>query len=371
MKRMTLTPQIETHLRRSLGEEADLSNLAVFEAIALNTLPLRKSHPIYKDARMDSSVLYEMAQALSQESRPVQVQHDTMSTPVGRVFHGEVVDSSELRVLFFLDSTEEEHIKKVENGTIDQVSVSVLTKQILNSVSGFDYLSPDAGWDNFYSGDDGDGNILGQDGCFARLVGLDSFFEMSLVGQGGARNARIVRRDESHFGSSYQKLAASGIDPNAYVLAASATKEPGMDLKELVEQLTSTKVELHTATSEKANLETQVADLTAQVEALTAEKAELTSAAEAAETVDVAALTTERDAALSSLKGVAGVLLTASGKSVEDLPETAAELTTLIDGTKSELAAKLIAGGVSLGADHTEVKKETPMSLSAFRINRK
>ena len=371
MKRMTLTPQIEQHLRRSLGDEADLSGIAVFEAIALNTLPLRKSHPVYKDARMDSSVLYEMAAALAQESRPVQIQHDTSTTPIGRVFHGEVIDSSELRVLFFIDGTEDTHIQKVENGTIDQVSVSVLTKQILNSVSGFDYLGADADWENFFTGDDGEGNVLGKDGCFARLVGLDSFFEMSLVGQGGARNARIVRRDESHFGSSYQKLAASGIDPNAYVLAASATKEPGMDLKELVEQLTSTKVELHTATSEKAALETQVADLTAQVAALTEAKTALETAAAEAEQVDVAALTAERDEAKVALTNVAGILLTASGKTAEEMPQTVADLSTLIEGTRTELAAKFIAGGKALGADHSEVKKETPVSLAAFRINRK
>lgn len=370
MKRMTLTPQIETHLRRSLGAEADLSNIAVFEAIALNTLPLRKAHPIYKDARMDSSVLYEMAAALNLESRPVQVQHDTSTTPIGRVFHGEVVDSSELRVLFFIDGTEEDHIKKVENGTIDQVSVSVLTKQILNSVSGFDYLGPDADWDNFYSGNDGEGNILGQNGVFARLVGLDSFFEMSLVGQGGARNARIVRRDESHFGSSYQKLAASGIDPNAYVLAASATKEPEMDLSELVTKLTSKEVELHTANTRIAELEAQVATLTTKETELTEQVATLTAAAEGQ--ADVAAITKERDDATVALKSVAGVLLTASGKATDALPETVAELSTLIDEAKTGMAAKLIAGGVAEGADRSEVKgPQASLTSQAFRTNRK
>lgn len=367
MKRISHNPHIESLLRRSLGAEADLNNVAVFEAIAVNTLPLRKNHPIYKNARMDVGVLYEMAAELIQESRPVLIQHDSETLPIGRVFHGEVKDNTELRVLFFVDNTEAQHISKIENGTIDQVSVSVLTKQILNSVSGFDYLGDDADWDNFFSGDDGEGNILGQDGCYAQLIGLDSFFEMSLVGQGGARNARIVRREESHFGSSYQKLAASGIDPNAYILAASATEEPKMDLSELVTKLTSKEVELHTATAEVATLKASNTTLTNQVEELTAKVA----AFENVETVDVASIEEERDTAVAALKNVASVLLTAAGKDADALPETTAELSTLIEETRSSLAAKFIAGGVALGADSGDIKRDVPQMSSAFRVKSK
>lgn len=370
MKRIQITPQIESHLRRSLGAEADLSNHVIFEAIAINTQPLRKSHPIYKNARMDSSILYEMAAELMVESRPVQIQHNSEPLPIGRVFHGEVRDSSELRVLFFVDATEEQHIAKIENGTVDQVSISVLSKQILNSVSGFDYLGPDADFDNFYSGDDGEGNIIGENGVFARLVGLDSFFEMSLVGQGGARGARIVSREESHFGSSYRQLAASGIDPNAYVLVATATKEPEMDLQSLVADLTAKGVELHTATAAKAVADAEIVTLTARVAELEAEVAALQPNPEA-ETVDVVALTADRDAAVAALTNVAGVLLTASGKEIKDLPGTVAELSTLIDETKTGMAAKLIAGGVADGADRSGVSKDAVLVSSGFRINRK
>lgn len=368
MKRISLTPEIETHLRRSLGADADLSQHVVFEAIALNTLPLRKSHPIYKDARMDTGVLYEMAMALVAESRPVQIMHDKEVLPVGRVFHGEVADN-ELRVLFFIDPSEASTISKIENGTVDQVSVSVLTKQILNSVSGFDYLGPDADFEHFFSGTDNDGNTIGKDGCYARLVGLDSFFEMSLVGQGGARNARIVGRDESYFGSSYQKLAANGIDPSVFVLAASATpKEPEMDLTELVAKLTSKEVELHDAT--KSN-ETLTAELTAAKTKIEELQAEL-DALKSNEQVDVEGLTEERDNAVGALKNVATVLLTASGKLDAELPETTAELAALIEETKTSLAAKIVAGGVALSADHSEARGAAEYSATtAFRVNRK
>src|SRR5690606_32972543 len=194
-----------------------------------------KRHPLYNGSRVDRSMLLEMAAELGRETRPVQLMHDKDELPVGRVFHGEVVDQgteSELRVLFFLDPTANKEATKIEAGAIDQVSVSVLSKHIYNSVSGFDYLGPDATFEHIMSGTDPDGNTIGENGVYGRMVGLDQWFELSLVGMGGARNARIVSRDESHFGSSYQKLAASGLDPNALVLVAStSTRKQNMDLR--------------------------------------------------------------------------------------------------------------------------------------------
>jgi hypothetical protein len=378
MKRVALTSQIEATVRKALGADADLANLAIYEAIALNTLPLRKRHPLYNGAKADVSFLYEMAAELSRESRPVHVGHNNEGIPLGRVFHGSVVANgaeSELRVLFFLDASEAEAIQKVENGTVDQVSVSVLPKQVLNSASGFDYLGPDATFDNIYSGDDGEGNILNQNGVYARMVGLDSFFEMSLVGQGGAQNARIVRRDQSHFGSSFEKLAASGLDPNSFVLVASIEAD-AMDLSALVAQLTDTKVELAstktdvtakdamiaTLTADKSALETQLAELGDVPAALAAKDGEIATLA-----ADKTAVEAARDAAVVSLQAVAKAILTAAGKVDAEIPSDVAELSALIESTETGLAAALVVGGRAAGADASSV--ETPShgaDLSAF-----
>jgi hypothetical protein len=374
MKQIQKTPEITQMLHQRVGADLNIDSVSVFEAIALNTLPLRKRSTLYKDAVVDHGLLYEMAAAVKAESLPVQIMHDKEPLPIGRVFHGEVV-GQELRVLFFLNNNETDAIAKIETGTVDQVSVSILPKHLYNSVSGFDYLGPEATSENHWTGADNEGNVIGENGVHARLVGLDAWFELSLVGQGGAQNARIVHRDSSVFGSSYQKLAASGIDPNHLVLVA-AIRNESMDLKELVDQLTNTKVQLN-------QKETEVASLTASNEALTAQVAELTAKLEAANAEpekvkqdladaqsQLSASQADASAAVASLKEVAKSVLTAAGKPDAAIPETVTELTQVISDAKSGLAAVLVVGGRSQDSV-SDVAKTVPLNLGAYRTGRK
>ena len=369
MKQIQKTPKIMSLLQASLGAEADISKVAVFEAIALNQLPLRKKHPLYNTSIADMSLLHEMASSVIQESVPLQIQHDKEPLPIGRVFHAEVV-GSELRALYFVDNTEEEVIAKIDSGTVDQVSVSIMPKHIYNSKSGFDYLGADATIDNVWTGTDPDGNTIGENGVYGRLVGLDSWFEMSLVGKGGAQNARIVSRDRSHFGSSYEKLAASGVDPNALVLVASV-EDQDMDLTTLVADLSNEKAQGMMKDQKIASLEASVSALTTDKDKLAAELA-VASASAPAITAELAETKTALEtasadltAAITALKAVAQKVLTASGKVNESVPETVTELTALIDDTEKGLAAALVVGGKSNEASHEE--KKGPVSLGAFR----
>lgn len=371
MKQIQKTQDIINRLSQSVGTDVDVDTVSIFEAIALNTLPLRKRHPLYNGSIADRSLLLEMAVDLSRESRPLQIMHDSSPLPIGRVFYGEVVDRgnvSELRVLFFVSKTEEDTIAKIDNGTVDQVSVSVLPLHIYNSVSGFDYLGPNATSDNMWSGTDPDGNTLGENGVYGRLVGLDSWFEMSLVGQGGARNARIVSRDASHFGSSYQKLAASGVDPNALVLVAS-TRNEKMDLETLVASLTETKASVIVKDSEIASLKAALAERDSKIADLEAQLSSIDPEVEAT-TAKLTEVTEERDSAFATLSSVAKKVLTAAGKVTDEVPETITELSSVIENTTSELAALLVSGGRSKEAS-SQYKSDAPASLGAFRVNRK
>ncbi|RWB08791.1 MAG: hypothetical protein EOQ39_18740 [Mesorhizobium sp.] len=354
-----------------------VDNLAVFEAIALNTLPLRKKHPLYNKSVVDRGMLMEMAASLSQESVPLQVMHDSEPLPKGRVFHGQVIDdgvNSELRVLFFMDATEADTIAKIDAGTVDQVSVSVLSKKIINSVSGFDYLSAESTFDNVWTGTDPDGNTLGENGCYGKLIGLDVWFETSLVGKGGAQNARIVPRDQAHFGSSYQKLAASGLDPNIFILAAS-TRNDHMDLTTLVASLTDTKVELAQKVAAFTALETSVAGKDMEIAALKAQladavKPDATVAAELATAkTDLEAKTVECTAALTALKGIVTKVTTAAGKLNITIPETVPEMEALLTETTSNMAALLVAGGKAKDAAEAD-KATAPANLGAFRVRK-
>lgn len=378
MKQITKTDSIRDRLRRSLGATADVEGLRVYEAIALNTLPLRKTHPLYNGARAERSLLLEMAAALEAESLPIQIQHDTSPLPVGRVFHGEVVErgaESELRVLFFLDPTAKAEGDKIDAGTVDQVSVSILPKQIICSASGFDFLSDKATFEQRWLATDPDGNTLGKKGVYGKLVGLDKWMELSLVGMGGARNARIVNREQSHFGASFDRLAASGMNPSVFVLDASIGSED-MDLPALIASLTEKGVELHTKNAEVATLTASLATVTAERDQLKLSAAAPSEALTAAQT-QVAELTTDRDtlkasndAALAALKEVATRVLTASGKQDQTLPETAAELTAIINDTSTGLVAALAAGGRAKDPI-TDVKAKAHTGLGGFRTPRR
>lgn len=380
MKQIEKTPEVLAALRQSVGKDVNLDNLAVYEAIALNNRPIRKEHPLFKGAIADRSLLLEMASALSIESRPVQIQHDKDGLPSGRAFHGKVLEQGselELRVLFFVDNKEDLVVSKLDSGTVDQVSVSIIPKMILNSKSGFDYLGSKATAENVWTGDDGDGNILGQDGIYGRLVGLDNWFELSLVGMGGAENARIVSRDESYFGSSYQKLAASGLDPSVFLLTASTENEDMPDsLKELVDKIASTTVDLTnkstevtTLTATNVTLTARIAELEAQV-AAAAKPSDALVAAQTAATEAATALEaseTERKAAVAALQDVAKAVLTAAGKPAATVPDTVAELNTLIVDTKTALAAVLKAGGTAADATDDVEKPKVDVNLAAYR----
>jgi hypothetical protein len=369
MKQIEKTQRIRDLLTASAGD-VDIDALRVYEAIAFNTLPIRKEHFLYKGARADRNFLLEMATELKRESRPVQIQHDKEPLPIGRVFHGEVKDTgveSELRVLFFLDPTANEQATKIEAGTVDQVSVSVLPKQLLNSKSGFDYLGPEATPDNRWSGLDNEGNQLGQNGVYAQMRGLANFWEMSLVGQGGAQNARIVTRDKSHFGESYERLAASGIDPNSIVLNTSATKEPSMDISAFVADLTAKTADLTKAQLDLAASTEKVTGLEATIVERDATIVDLTAQLEAAKAADVAGITAGRDAAVAALSEVAKSVLTKAGKLDVQVPTTVAELTALINEHSASLVIK--AGGTSHDSI-TDLANAPAPRASAFRLAR-
>lgn len=379
MKQITKTPEITALLKQSVGNSVNTDNLAVYEAIALNNRPIRKNHPLFKDAIADRSLLLEMAAALSIESRPMHVQHDKEGIPAGRAFHGAVVDKgaeTQLRVLFFIDKSEDKLMQKIDSGTFDQVSVSVIPKKLLNSKSGFDYLGAEAKPENIWTGADNDNNVIGKNGVHARMVGLGSWHELSLVGMGGADGARIVPHDESYFGSSYQKLAASGVDPSVFLLEASTENET-MDLSALSDKLVELSGknatltgDIATLTASNTSLTTQVADLTAKLEAankpnetLTQAQADLTAA-----TATVTTLTADVDAAKTALQNVAKAVLAASGKMDTDVTKlSVAELTALIDETKVKLTAALITEGKSDDSTNDADTKVQPVSFSAFR----
>lgn len=360
MKQVEKTPDITTKLQNAVGAGVDTSNLAVFEAVALNSLPIRKRHPIYKDAVHPQNFLHEMASSLNGESLPLHLVHNDTVLPVGRAFYGEVVSNfgiSELHTLFFVDKqANPDLVSTLDNGTVDQVSVSVLPKAVVCAECGFDFLGEDADlWDHILTGTDPKGHTMGKDGAHAIISGLEVFNEISLVGKGGARNARILNRDDQKLAGSttYKRLAASGIEPSVVTLVA--TSEPlNMDLSQLVAELTDAKAKITVA-------DAKVTDLTTQLTAATAKVTDLEAKVAAAPKQE------DLDAALNALRDVTKKVLVASGKVDADTTKfDVATCVSTITDTSTKLAAKLVAGGHAKEAT-ADAAQVSSASSGAFR----
>ncbi len=199
----------------------------MFEAAALSTAPVRKKHPVYQGAVHSTNFLAQMLGVVTKESIPLQIMHgssDGDQLPIGRVFSGSISEgtgvdgATELLTLFWIDNEHESLINKVNSGTIDQVSVAILGKSAKSNKTGFDFMGPDADLENIWLGVDDKGNKMGVDGAHVIVDELDAWFEMSLVGQGGAQGARIKGRQ--------LQLSASGQEVPSMTLELSTGPAP-------------------------------------------------------------------------------------------------------------------------------------------------
>lgn len=371
MKQLEKTPQLIERLQKAVGEGVNLDDLAVYEAVALNTVPLRKRHPLYKGAVVGEDVLYSMAAQLQQDMLPLQIMHEARQLPEGRVFWGNVTlaqTGPELRVQFFLPKSNVEILNKIETATIDEVSVSLLTNHALCSECGWDYLGEEASYDNVWRGTCANDHVIGKNGAHVRLVGLSVFSELSLVGRGGAVGAKIQSPASA-------KLNADGTPVSPLILNASAPKEtPAVTTKtteiapinvvELVADLTTQKAAV-------VSKDAEIATLTASITEKDARIAELEAQVAAAPKVepDVAALQADVATATEFLKDVCIKSLTASGVQAPTAPDSVSELVEKITEIQATLSAVFPVGGRAAPATKVEDKTVT-VGLGAFTAPR-
>lgn len=369
MKQIQLTDEIRASLQASLGEGVDVARLVVFEAIAANLNPLRRRTGLYNGARFTESMLNEMVVRLEKESVPLQLQHDTGELPSGRVFMGRV-EEEQLHILFFLDpTTEGDLVQKINAGVIDQVSVGIVPKRLLCSECGFDYLGPDATWENLISESCNEGHQIGKDGVHLRMAGLDQWFETSLVGQGAVDGAKIVSGSKSAFSdrSPAFRLAASAIALHTNLNLQE--EDPEMDLKAAVDQITNLSAEkatvtaaLSSMTSERDAAKTDLAAANTELESLRAENATLKAADNGALQEKVTNLTASNDAAIAFLKKQAEATCVALSITDPEIPETVEGLTKFLDEKQAALSAVIPTGPV---ARTQGVEGSTPATFSS------
>lgn len=385
MKRLQLTSELIAKIKAAVGDDVDPSGFAVFESISLNTLPLPgKQGGLFENATVSALTLKQMADSLnSGNTLPLMLIHNMDELPVGRVFEGGVgygdAGEAELRTLFYVDPTESKLADKVDNGTLDEVSVQFLASEILCSECSFDYRGEDATFENLLTRTCENGHTVGTDGVHVRLVGLAAFTELSLVPRGAANKPKIVGQSQSKLAAPLQRLAAKGFEVSELFCAASLG-EVNVDLTALLarnEEIVTDNVTLKaTVTSLTAERDTATAALEAangtigeRDTRITALEAELATA----QAADGAAATAERDEAKTYLTEIFNAVAIAAGVENPQAPETIADLKAGIEQHRAKLSAILPVGGAAASTQTAEPEhgaKFNAAHVGAFAVNR-
>jgi hypothetical protein len=365
MKQLPMTPELAKLITDAVGPDVDTTGLAVFECIALNTKPLPgKMGSIFENATVMPVTLRQMADSIAGGNHlPLISDHQLMGEPKGRAFFAELNYNSEggdleLRALFYLDPTETVLIQKLNSGSLDEVSVSFLSTQLLCSQCGWDYMGEDATYDNVAARTCANDHTIGTDGVHAQLVGLSKFVELSLVARGAADRPKIIGKSQSVLlPPSSMRLAAKGFEIDGLICQAGQGElKVTIDTNKLFTDLVEAKTEVNSLKDAKTGLETQLSAATASRDeavagrtAAEARVAELETELAAAK----AAPSNEADyaVALTFLGDVYGKILTAKGEQAPaELPATVSELKAAIEEKTAQLTAILPVGGVTTPA---------------------
>ena len=146
MKRIEVTERIKAFIKASVGDEIDYTQVAVFEATAVTSLPLNKRGTIFDKGQITADTFVEAANLINTGTFvPLHTLHEQgYEIPVGRVFYGEHVKSNqgvdELRALFFVDATSPALISRLDTGALEEVSVGMQFKRLLCSTCNIDLM---------------------------------------------------------------------------------------------------------------------------------------------------------------------------------------------------------------------------------------
>ena len=390
-KQVEKTEGLIAELRRSVADpNLDTSTFAVFETRLISTEAVTQKG-FHDGARLSRATLAEMSDFINTEGAtlPLQLMHKT-DLPVGRVFSSRLAETelgeTELIGLFYIPNTDEKKtnlIADIESAIIDEVSVGVLTKHAFCSECNFDYFGDEANISHLWDLTCDEGHTIGEDGVHVRLVGLDTFAELSLVNRGAGKDAKIRSKDKHKIQfsqESIKRLAASGMPVEAHYFSTTSklTNQmvgdkdmPGIEVAEFAainKSLGKAEVELSQANTEidklKASLETKTTELK---EAVALQETGLTELKASKEKVD-AELKSVSDLVSGDLKAA----LVASGEAEDKVPTELPAMLAMIKEKGLKLH-QLFGAGESLNQKDDVVSDADKLSAArrkaTFKIN--
>jgi chromosome segregation ATPase len=234
-------------------------------------------------------------------------------------------------------------------------------------------------------------HTIGENGTHVRLVGMDTFAELSLVGRGAAKDAKILSRakqNQSLSQETVERLAASNIPAEAHILTASykldnstKTKQGENPMSGLETMLSETSQKLGKVESELTQATVTIEGLNGEIETLkasNAEKDEKITSLEAAQDSDVAELKATNEKLETQLTEASEIIfgdlkaaMVASGEKEEDLPQDLLTMLSLVKEKGLKLHQLFGSEEGTSNADKTDVnsKKNTDLRKAAFKLN--
>jgi hypothetical protein len=373
-KRITITDQIQKRIQATYGGQVDTSAFVCFEAVALNTLPIRQAGSIYDSAIVSEATLTEMAAVLQRgEGVPIQLMHDTEDLPAGKAFWGEVVRNSygqpSLVIQFWISASEPQVIAKVEDGTVGEVSVGFVPLHLTCSKCGFDFMSPTADPYMLWMQTCENGHVIGKDGVHVNVSGLKAWNETSLVGKGAASGAKILTPKNA---DGTLPLAADGRPARALCLQLIANKETPMAGENPTQQVTVNLAEFTGTAQKLADVTVNLATAQAQLTSVTAERDAAAAKITDLETrLAASAPKVDYDAALTALKDQHSKLSVALNQTAA-APDGVAELVTAIGEMQTKLASLITPGAKTgeAGGGSGDTPAAATFSPSVFKTKR-
>jgi hypothetical protein len=389
MKRLQKTEYINKLLTSTVGTDVDTSNHPVYEVVATSNVPLRgKDGTIFENAVINPNTLFQLAAWVNRDPLPVMMDHNMEGSPYGKFFYAEVTPNEfgfqELRGFKYLDPTESNVIAKVDNGTIDEVSIAFAAREMKCNKCGWDYATAIEN-DNImpiFERTCENGHKIGKDGTHLELEGVRETLELSLVSRGAAKNSKIIGQTSSKLSKQVEQLAAHGLSINDIYVTASASKGfDDMDMKDLIVELSDAKAKASTAEHDRDRMEkdlakargelnesqTRVNELEAELAKAQGQAADAPTAEERAKAEEDAQST---KAAVDYLTKEFRAVMAAMGKADAEAPETVGELVAAIDENKSELTDIIPVNGRSVSAsasDDTVAKQDYSVFKSKNR----
>ena len=389
-KSVEVTPRILELIQNNVGHAVDASKFTVYETVALTTRPLNKKGSLFDKGQHTRQTLDEMANyVVGGGNVPLHTLHQAgTEIPVGRVFYAALNDTpdghTELRALFYILNDHVELINAMETSALDEVSVGIHHKHIYCSECDFDYLGDEATFMNFYERTCPNGHTIGSDGVYARLVGMEDWLELSLVGKGAADGAQIKPQAKRLLGDArYEQRLAAGKNPDLSILTAKTSLDTENIIGSKLNSDAKGTREMNVAefTAELTAKATQIADLTAKLAAAEAGKttaeAKVTSleaelATEKTKVTDaeakLAKTVTISDETVAYLQDISKKTRVAAGETGVDVTET--DVNKLAASIK-EAGAKLSnipILGVSKETKNGAELDSQPVSNNAFKI---